>query len=114
MGIVAEGDLAHLASVPISPERRLQLLINAVTDYATYIIDRNGYVTSWNRGAERAKGYTEDEIIGQHFRIFYTPEDRAAGHPEQALKIAAAQGTYHEEGWRVRKNGQLIWTRAVI
>jgi PAS domain S-box-containing protein len=98
----------------ISPERRLQLLINAVTDYAIYMLDQDGHVTSWNSGAKRAKGYTEDEILGRHFEIFYTPEDRAAGHPERALEVAAAEGIYREEGWRVRKDGCRFWASVVV
>jgi PAS domain S-box-containing protein len=110
---MTKGDFDR-ASPAISPELRLQLLINAVTDYAIYMLDRNGYITSWNSGAERAKGYTADEIVGQHFGIFYTAEDRAAGHPEQALEAAAAVGVHREEGWRVRKDGCRFWASVVI
>lgn len=101
-------------SLPISAEQRLKLLIDAVTDYATFTLDQNGYVIGWNSGAERANGYTEDEIVGEYFGVFYTPEDRAAGHPEQVLEAAAVQNTFHEEGWRVRKDGHRFWVRAVI
>jgi PAS domain S-box-containing protein len=109
-----ESGLAHEKSLPISAERRLQLLIDAVTDYATCMLDRNGYVVNWNSGAERTKGYNENEIVGQYFAVFYTPEDQAAGHPEQALQAAAIQGAYREEGWRVRKDGQRFWARVVL
>jgi PAS domain S-box-containing protein len=78
------------------------------------MLDRNGYVVNWNSGAERTKGYTENEIVGQYFAVFYTPEDQAAGHPEQALQAAAIQGAYREEGWRVRKDGQRFWARVVL
>ena len=95
------------------PER-LQLLLDAVKDYAIYLLDRNGYVSSWNTGAERFKGYTADEIIGQHFSRFYTNEDRAAGLPERALRIASEEGKFEAEGWRLRKDGTPFWTSVVI
>jgi PAS domain S-box-containing protein len=81
-------DVATLAE-PV----RLQLLLNAVRDYAIYLLDRNGYVSSWNTGAERFKGYKAAEIIGQHFSRFYTDQDREAGLPARALRIAAEEGT---------------------
>ena len=112
MEVITEGDFDR-ACLPICPERQLQLLINAVTDYATYMLDRNGHVISWNAGAERAKGYTADEIIGHHCEVFYTPEDRAAGRPQRALAAAAAEGIHREEGWRVRKDGSHFWAIAV-
>jgi PAS domain S-box-containing protein len=86
-------------------DRRFELLVDAVTDYAIYLLDKHGRVASWNRGAQRFKGYTADEIIGQHFSLFYTPEDRAADLPERALQIAADEGKFEQEGWRVRKDG---------
>jgi PAS domain S-box-containing protein len=94
--------------------RRLALLLDAVKDYAIYLLDREGRVASWNTGAARFKGYTADEIIGQHFSRFYTPEDRAAGLPERALSIAAETGTFEAEGWRLRKDGTRFWTSVVI
>src|ERR1700750_1109000 len=94
--IVPLTDVATLAE----PER-LQLLLSAVKDYAIYLLDRDGYVASWNTGAERFKGYAAAEIIGQHFSRFYTAADRAAGLPERALRIAAEKGTFEAEGWRV-------------
>src|SRR5438045_1745211 len=95
-------------------DRRFELLVNAVTDYAIYLLDADGYVASWNRGAQRFKGYDADEIIGQHFSVFYTPEDRADGLPARALKIAAEEGKFEQEGWRVRKDGTRFWTSVVI
>lgn len=95
-------------------EQRFQLLVNAVTDYAIYMLDPEGYVASWNPGAKRFKGYEADEIIGQHYSRFLTEEDRAAGLPQQALKIAAAEGKYEATGWRVRKDGTRFWANAVI
>jgi PAS domain S-box-containing protein len=90
------------------------LLLDAVTDYAIYLLDAEGVVSSWNTGAQRFKGYTADEIIGQHFSRFYTEEDRAAGLPARALRIAAEEGRFEAEGWRIRKNGERFWTSVVI
>jgi len=93
---------------------RYRRLIDAITDYAIYMLDIDGYVSSWNPGARRFKGYEADEILGQHFSRFYTPEDRAAGIPERALRTAAAEGRFDTEGWRVRKDGQRFWAHVVI
>jgi PAS domain S-box-containing protein len=92
----------------------LQLLLNAVVDYAIYMLDVNGRIVSWNAGAERLKQYSADEIIGQHFSNFYTPEDRAAEVPVRALQIARETGRFHAEGWRVRKDGTRFWALVVI
>src|SRR5947207_11663959 len=81
-----------------------RLLVDAVTDYAIYMLDPKGHVVSWNAGAQRFKGYTADEIIGQHFSRFYTREDVAAGLPAQVLQIAAREGKFESEGWRLRKD----------
>lgn len=89
----------------IDETRRFELLVKAVKDYAIYLLDKNGHVASWNAGAERFKGYSADEIIGQHFSRFYTEEDRQVGEPERALKVAETEGKYDIEGWRVRKDG---------
>ena len=93
---------------------RFELLVNAIKDYAIYLLDRDGHVATWNAGAERFKGYTAGEIIGQHFSRFYTQEDRASGLPQRALDTAAANGTFEAEGWRVRKDGTRFWTSVVI
>ena len=95
-------------------EHLFRLLVQSVTDYAIYMLDRNGYVSSWNAGAERIKGYARAEIIGEHFSRFYTDEDRASGEPARALDIAEREGRFANEGWRVRKNGQLFWASLVI
>ncbi|WP_239017738.1 hybrid sensor histidine kinase/response regulator [Sphingomonas aracearum] len=95
-------------------DRRFELLVKAVKDYAIYLLDRDGYVVSWNAGAERFKGYTAEEIIGQHFSRFYTEEDRASGLPARALAASAEHGTFEAEGWRVRKDGTRFWTSVVI
>ncbi|MBC3205347.1 PAS domain S-box protein [Pseudomonas sp. SWRI111] len=95
-------------------ERRFRLLIDAVVDYAIYMIDPDGIITSWNSGAKRFKGYEKNEILGEHFSRFYTAEDRAAGLPQQALDTAINEGRFEGEGWRVRKDGTHFWSHVVI
>jgi PAS domain S-box-containing protein len=95
-------------------ERQFRLLVSGVTDYALYMLDPTGHVSSWNAGGERIKGYAAAEIIGQHFSRFYTEADRAAGRPARALAIARETGRYDEEGWRVRKDGSYFWASVVI
>jgi PAS domain S-box-containing protein len=98
----------------IGDARRLQLLIDAIIDYAIFMLDIDGKVVSWNPGAARLKGYTSDEITGQSFSIFYTPEDRADGLPQRALATARETGRFSAEGWRVRKDGSRFWALVVI
>lgn len=93
---------------------RFRLLIDAVVDYAIYMIDPDGIITSWNAGAKRFKGYEEAEILGQHFSRFYTAEDRLAGLPQRALDTAIREGRFEGEGWRVRKDGTHFWSHVVI
>ena len=95
-------------------ESRYKLLVDAITDYAVYMLDPSGRVISWNAGAERFKGYRPEEIIGEHFSRFYTPEDRAAGIPAIALAQATREGRFDQEGWRVRKDGSRFWAHVVI
>ena len=95
-------------------ERHFRLLVNGVTDYALYMLDPNGIVTNWNAGGLRIKGYSPEEIIGQHFSRFYSPADQAAGRPARALQLAVENGRYEEEGWRVRKDGTFFWASVVI
>jgi len=95
-------------------ERRYSLLVDSVTDYAIYMVDQNGIVTNWNRGAQRIKGYRTEEIVGRHFSIFYTEEDRAANVPQRALEIAARDGRYEAEAWRLRKDGSCFLANVVI
>ncbi|HEX6956666.1 MAG TPA: PAS domain S-box protein [Ferrovibrio sp.] len=95
-------------------QRSYELLIQAVGDYAIYMLDLDGNVVSWNAGAANIKGYSEQEIIGKSFSCFYAPEDRAAGRPEAALHAARTAGRYSEEGWRVRKDGSRFWASTVI
>ncbi|MEH2502139.1 PAS domain S-box-containing protein [Bradyrhizobium sp. AZCC 1578] len=95
-------------------ERNFRLLVEGVSDYALYMLDPTGVVTSWNIGGQRIKGYAPAEIIGQHFSCFYTDIDRANGKPLRALRIAREQGRYEEDGWRVRKGGTFFWASVVI
>ncbi len=95
-------------------EERFRLLVEGVQDYAIFLLDPQGCVTTWNAGAQRFKGYKSDEIIGQHFSRFYTPEDIARRHPWNELEIATREGRYEEEGWRVRKDGTRFWANVVI
>jgi PAS domain S-box-containing protein len=95
-------------------EERFRLLVEGVVDYAIYLIDQEGVISSWNAGAERIKGYTRDEIIGKHFSRFFIPEDIEAGKPREELAIARRTGRAEEEGWRVRKNGERFWARVVL
>src|SRR5206468_1508260 len=95
-------------------ERSFRLLVEGVADYALYMLDPAGIITSWNIGGQRIKGYAPEEIVGQHFSRFYTETDRANGKPARALGIARDQGRYEEEGWRVRKDGTFFWASVVI
>jgi PAS domain S-box-containing protein len=101
-------------SAPLKDEDRYRLLIDSIIDYAIYMLDENGYVTSWNPGARRFKGYESSEIIGQHFSRFYTDEDKERGLPALALKTARENGRFEGEGWRVRKDGGHFWVNVVI
>ena len=93
---------------------QLRLLVDNVTEYAIFLLDVKGNVVTWNRGAERIQGYAASEIIGKHFSTFYMPEDVVRGHPLDELSIAASEGRYEEEGWRVRKDGTRFWANVVI
>jgi PAS domain S-box-containing protein len=95
-------------------EERFRLLVQGVKDYAIFMLDPNGYITTWNAGAERIKGYSAGEIIGKHFSVFYTSEDLESGKPARELEIATATGVYEEEGWRLRKDGSRFWANVVI
>ncbi|HEY5305461.1 MAG TPA: PAS domain S-box protein [Pseudolabrys sp.] len=102
----------NVASLP--DEVRYRLLVDSITDYAIYLLDPAGIVTSWNTGAERFKGYKAGEIIGQHFSRFYTDEDKQSGLPARALETSAREGTFEHEGWRVRKDGSRFWASVII
>jgi PAS domain S-box-containing protein len=95
-------------------EEQFRLLVQSVTDYAIYLLSREGYVSSWNSGAQRIKGYAPEEIIGQHFSRFYTEQDRQAGLPQHALEVAAREGRFEKEGWRVRKDGTQFFAHVLI
>ena len=89
-------------------------LVESVSDYAIFALDPEGYVSSWNPGAQRIKGYTADEIIGRHFSSFYPPDDIASGKPARLLDVAARDGHIEDEGWRSRKDGSRFWANVVI
>jgi PAS domain S-box-containing protein len=95
-------------------EERFRLMVDSVVDYAIYMLDPSGHVTSWNAGAEWIKGYTADEIIGRHFSCFYPPDDIARGVPQRALAVAAETGRFEAEAWRLRKDGSRFWASVVI
>lgn len=95
-------------------EEQFGLLVQAVTDYAIFMLDAGGVITNWNAGAQRIKGYQPHEVIGTHFSRFYRPEDRERGIPAKALATAAAEGRFEGEGWRVRKDGSTFWANVVI
>lgn len=95
-------------------EERFRMLVQSVTDYAIYMLDPEGRVSSWNAGAERFKGYSADEIMGQHFSRFYTDEDLKAGIPQIALETASRDGRFEAEGWRVKKDGSKFWASVII
>jgi diguanylate cyclase (GGDEF)-like protein/PAS domain S-box-containing protein len=91
-----------------------RLLVQSVVDYAIYLLDTDGNVVNWNAGAERAKGYKAEEIVGRNFAVFYSAEDRTAGLPQRALATARADSRFEAEGWRLRKDGTRFWTNVVI
>ncbi|WP_051673015.1 hybrid sensor histidine kinase/response regulator [Caballeronia glathei] len=95
-------------------EKHFEALISGARDYAIYLLDVAGYVSSWNAGAQRFTGYSPEEVIGQHFSLFYIDDDRATGLPQRALDIALREGTFEQEGWRVRKVGTRFWASVVI
>lgn len=95
-------------------EERFRLMVDGVADYAIYMLDQDGIVTSWNTGAQRIKGYSREEIIGKHYSRFYAPQDIAANKPWEELAMVRKTGRLEEEGWRVRKNGERFWARVVV
>ena len=95
-------------------EERSRQLVDSVRDYAILLLDTEGRVLSWNSGAQRIKGYRAEEILGEHFSRFFTPEEAAAGVPAHHLQQAASEGQYEDEGWRVRKDGSRFWANAVL
>ncbi|WP_181885417.1 PAS domain-containing hybrid sensor histidine kinase/response regulator [Trinickia dinghuensis] len=98
----------------VTSEERLRILLESVQDYAIYLLDTDGCIISWNSGAEKIKGYAAQEVLGQHFSMFYPPDDVAKGTPEAELATAARTGRVEDEGWRVRKDGTMFWANVVI
>jgi len=98
----------------LSSDDPFKLIVQSIVDYAIFMLEPDGTVTSWNAGAERIKGYSADEIIGEHFSRFYTPEDQKAGVPKKALETARETGRYEAEGWRLRNDGARFWASVVI
>ncbi|WP_250475943.1 PAS domain S-box protein [Caballeronia sp. GAFFF1] len=109
-----ESDKRKAHDAVIESERRFRLLVEGVTDYSIFMLSPEGLVTNWNSGARRIKGYTAEEIIGSHFSRFYSPEDAAAGLPQRALRIAAREGRFESEGWRLRRDGTRFWAHVIV
>jgi len=97
-----------------SHEEQARLLVDAITDYAIFVLDQDGYVVTWNTGAERLKGYSADEIIGQHFSVFYPEAEVLAKRPDRILEFARLRGRVEDEGWRVRKDGSQFWANVIV
>jgi len=104
----------HIEDALWQSEERFRLMVSCVMDYAILMLDPSGRIISWNLGAERIKGYGAEEIVGQHFSRFYTPDDVRSGKPDRELATAATQGRIEDEGWRVRKDGSRFWANVVI
>src|SRR5271156_4264419 len=113
-GAKAMTEDAERPDASMSGDGRYRILVDAVIDYAIYMLDASGIVTSWNSGAQRLKGYTEQEIVGEHFSRFYTNEDRQAGLPQRALATAEREGKFEGQGWRIRKDGTRFWAQFVV
>ena len=115
MPVEQEPDATPAAEIGAPPgEEAFRLLVEAVQDYAIFLLSPDGHVRTWNPGAERAKGYAAPEIIGRHFSVFYTPEEREAGRPQELLGRAAEEGRVEDEGWRVRKDGTRFWADVIL
>ncbi len=95
-------------------DQHLRSIVDSVRDYAIYLLDRDGYVMTWNPGAERIKGYTAEEIVGKHFSVFFTEEDRERDRPAELLRLAIQKGRVEEEAWRLRKDGSRFWADVVL
>src|SRR5690606_37409238 len=111
---IGETTPRHQASNQPHDQAIYRLLIEGITDYAIFMIDPTGIVTSWNPGAERIKGYKTEEILGKHFSVFYPTDERNRGKTEHELSVALAEGRFEEEGWRVRKDGSKFWANVII
>jgi formate hydrogenlyase transcriptional activator len=93
---------------------QISSIVDSVRDYAIFLLDLDGYVVTWNRGAESIKGYKPGDIVGRHFSQFFTPEDIERGHPAELLRLAGTRGSFEEEGWRVRKDGSRFWAQSSL
>src|SRR5258708_4397062 len=113
MSIFQRHPSAEIA-LKLRSEDVFRIFVDAVQDYAIFVLDPGGHVQSWNAGAQRIKGYRASEIIGEHFSRFYPEEDLRAGKPEMELEIAAREGRFEDEGWRVRKDGSQFWANVII
>src|SRR5262245_39072892 len=105
---------AGTGTAPARNEEVFRLLVESVKDYAIFMLDPDGVITTWNLGAERLKGYAASEILGEHFSVFYSREDVLAGKPARELEVARAEGRAEDEGWRLRKDGSRFWANVVI
>ncbi|MEN6334352.1 MAG: PAS domain S-box protein, partial [Phycisphaerales bacterium] len=105
---------AEAAGAELESELSFRLLVDSIKDYAIVMIDPDGRVASWNKGAERIKGYTRNEIVGKDFSCFYPPEAIQKGLPRLELEVAAREGRFEDDGWRVRKDGSQFWANVVI
>lgn len=113
--VVRDLTAEHSASEKLrQSEERFRLLVEGIRDYAIYLLDPAGCITTWNAGAERMKGYRPEEVLGKHFSLFFSPEDAAQGNPERELEIASREGRFEDEAWRVRKGGERFWANAVL
>jgi PAS domain S-box-containing protein len=104
----------RVAATPHGSDQLFRILVQGVVDYAIYMLDPEGRITNWNPGGERIKGYSGHDVIGQHFSMFYTEEDRAHGEPARTLGTALREGRFEGEGWRVRKDGSRFWASVVV
>ncbi|NUO71999.1 MAG: PAS domain S-box protein, partial [Frateuria sp.] len=107
-------EISSSSSSTSTIEQRLQLLVEAVTDYGIFLLDTSGHIVSWNSGAQKLKGWTREEILGRHFSIFYPRDAIERGWPDEELRRATADGRFEDEGWRVRKDGSRFWANVVI
>src|SRR5258705_7905347 len=114
MSIFQRHPSAEIANVKLRSEDAFRIFVDAVQDYAIFVLDPGGHVQSWNAGAQRIKGYRASEIIGEHFSRFYPEEDLRDGKPERELEIAAREGRFEDEGWRIRKDGSQFWANVII
>src|SRR4051794_38796794 len=111
---ITDASAAQAETALADSEEQFRMLVSGVRDYAIYLLAPAGHVVSWNAGAERIKGYRAEEVVGRHFSLFYTPEDLANGKTKRELEVAAREGKYEEEGWRLRKDGSRFWASVVI